>query len=91
MIRQKKAKYAKKGHDVDEKNFEVLDDNQIMLKLLDDSVQLMKKEAAEETPEKGESPDRGRDPSVLSPFRHIKVKNIERVIHYLRYSNNKEA
>ena len=42
MLRQKKEKMARKGHTVDNKKFEVLDDNQIMLKLLDQSEELIK-------------------------------------------------
>lgn len=88
MIRQKKIKLAKKGHNVDSQKLQILDDNQMMLKILEESVQLMKKDENEsESQEEDEySPKR-----IKSPFRHIKVKNIERVIHFLRQSNDKQA
>lgn len=61
-----------------------------MLKLIDESVRLMKREE-NELPEVADQDDPDSPARIRSPFSHIKVNNIERVIHYLRYSNDKDA
>ena len=88
MLRQKKEKMARKGHTVDSKKFEVLDDNQIMLKLLDQSEALIKSQKEYDNDYDHEHSSINR---MSGPYGHLKVKNLERVINYLRYSNDKEA
>ena len=90
MLRQKKEKMARKGHTVDNKKFEVLDDNQIMLKLLDQSEALIKSNKKDQGVEYLDD-DGSSVHKMSSPYGHLKVKNLERVISYLRQSNDKDA
>jgi hypothetical protein len=90
MLRQKKEKMARKGHTVDNKKFEVLDDNQIMLRLLDQSEALIKSNKREQELDYYDG-DKSSMNRMNSPYAHLKVKNLERVINYLRKSNDKNA
>lgn len=61
-----------------------------MLRLLDQSEALIKSSKQEQEADYYDG-DKSSTHQMASPYGHLKVKNLERVINYLRKSNDKNA